>query len=160
MQAPSGRHSSYPFLTFSLDGGQWSASRPGHALPPGKGPPVPTGQQPGWAWELVWTQRLEKKSFSSAGNRTPVIQSVLRYYTGNESYHYAVFSILALLSLSWLQLYFWSTWFWNIFNKRSSLKMRHNRKIHHLYHRTLYKRNYKHLNDDRAHFSCDRPNNA
>jgi hypothetical protein len=26
-----------------LDGGEWSASRPGRALPPGKGPPVPVG---------------------------------------------------------------------------------------------------------------------
>jgi hypothetical protein len=26
-----------------LDGGEWSASCPGRALPPGKGPPVPIG---------------------------------------------------------------------------------------------------------------------
>jgi hypothetical protein len=30
-------------LTLILDGGEWSASRPGRALPPGKGPPVPIG---------------------------------------------------------------------------------------------------------------------
>jgi hypothetical protein len=29
--------------------GEWSASRPSSALPPGKGPPVPTGQEAGWA---------------------------------------------------------------------------------------------------------------
>jgi hypothetical protein len=34
-----GRYSSYSFTTSSLDGGEWSASCPGHALPPGKGPP-------------------------------------------------------------------------------------------------------------------------
>jgi hypothetical protein len=32
----------------SLDGGERSASRPGHALTPGKGPPVPTVQEAGW----------------------------------------------------------------------------------------------------------------
>jgi hypothetical protein len=35
------RYSSYSFSTSALDGGEWSASRPGRALPPGKGPPVP-----------------------------------------------------------------------------------------------------------------------
>jgi hypothetical protein len=33
------RHSSYSFSTSALDGGEWSASRPDRALPPGKGPP-------------------------------------------------------------------------------------------------------------------------
>jgi hypothetical protein len=37
------RYSSYSFLTWALDGGEWSASRPGRALPPGKEPPVPIG---------------------------------------------------------------------------------------------------------------------
>jgi hypothetical protein len=36
------RCSLYPFLTSALEGGEWSASRPGHALPPGKEPLVPT----------------------------------------------------------------------------------------------------------------------
>jgi hypothetical protein len=36
-------------------GGEWSASRPGRALAPGKGPPVPIGQEAGWAPEPVWT---------------------------------------------------------------------------------------------------------
>jgi hypothetical protein len=31
------------FFTSALDGSEWSASRPGHALPPGKEPPVPVG---------------------------------------------------------------------------------------------------------------------
>jgi len=31
--------------------------------------------------EPVWTQRLEKKSFAPAGDRTPVVQSVVRHYT-------------------------------------------------------------------------------
>jgi hypothetical protein len=35
------RYSSYSFLTSALEGGEWSASRPGRALPPRKEPPVP-----------------------------------------------------------------------------------------------------------------------
>jgi hypothetical protein len=45
--------------------GEWSASRPGRALAPGKGPPVPIVQEAGWAPESVWTQRLQKKILSS-----------------------------------------------------------------------------------------------
>jgi hypothetical protein len=37
------RYSSYSFLTSVLDGGEWSLSRPGRALPPGKEPPIPIG---------------------------------------------------------------------------------------------------------------------
>jgi hypothetical protein len=33
----------------------------------------------GWASELVWTQRIEEKSFASAGDRTPVVQSIVRH---------------------------------------------------------------------------------
>jgi hypothetical protein len=53
------RYSSYSFSTSALDRGEWSASCPGHALAPGKGPPVPIVQEAGWAPELVWTQRLQ-----------------------------------------------------------------------------------------------------
>jgi hypothetical protein len=42
-------------------------SRPGRALPPGKGPPVPIVQEAGWASEPVWTQRLEEKFFVLPG---------------------------------------------------------------------------------------------
>jgi hypothetical protein len=55
-------------MTSALDGGEWSVSRPGHALPLGKGPLVPIGQEAGWAPELVWTHRIEEKSFSPAGD--------------------------------------------------------------------------------------------
>jgi hypothetical protein len=41
-------YSSYSFSTSAIDGGEWSASRPGRALPPGKGPPVPIVQEAGW----------------------------------------------------------------------------------------------------------------
>jgi hypothetical protein len=53
-------------------GGEWSVSRLGRALAPGKGPPVPIVQEAGWASEPVWTQRLQEKSFALAGDRTPI----------------------------------------------------------------------------------------
>jgi hypothetical protein len=45
-------YSSYLFATSALDAGEWLASRPGRALPPGKGPPVPIVQEAGWAPDL------------------------------------------------------------------------------------------------------------
>jgi hypothetical protein len=50
-------------------------------LYPGKGPQVPIGMEAGWAPGPVWTQRLEEKSCASAGDRTPVVDSVVRHYT-------------------------------------------------------------------------------
>jgi hypothetical protein len=55
--------------------GEWSVSHPGRALPAGKGPPVPVGQEAGWASELVWIQRLQEKFIASAGDQTLVAQS-------------------------------------------------------------------------------------
>jgi hypothetical protein len=52
------RYSSYSYSTSALDRGEWSASRPGRALAPGKGPLVPIIQEAGWAPEPVWTKRL------------------------------------------------------------------------------------------------------
>jgi hypothetical protein len=75
------KYSSYSFLTSALDGGAWTASRPGRALHPGKGPPVPIVQEVGWAPEQFWTQRLEEKSFAPAGHRTLIVTSVVRHYT-------------------------------------------------------------------------------
>jgi hypothetical protein len=62
-------------------GGEWSASRPNRALPPGKEPPVPIGQEARWASEPVWTQKLEEKSSAPVGDRTPVVQPVVSHYT-------------------------------------------------------------------------------
>jgi hypothetical protein len=71
----------YSFLTLALDG----VSGQRHALaapyPREKTPPVPTGQEAGWASELAWTQRLEEKSFASTGDWTPIVQSLVRRYT-------------------------------------------------------------------------------
>jgi hypothetical protein len=66
------RYNPYSFSTSALDGGEWSASHPGRALAPGKGSPVPSAQEAGWAPEPVWTQRLQEKSFASAGDRTSI----------------------------------------------------------------------------------------
>jgi hypothetical protein len=63
---------SYSFKTSALDGGEWSASRPGCALPPGKGTTVTIEQEAGWAPEPVWTQRLQEKSFVPARDRTSI----------------------------------------------------------------------------------------
>jgi hypothetical protein len=57
------RYSSYSFTTSALNREEWSASRPGCASPPGKGPPVPIVQEAGRAPEPIWTQTLEEKSF-------------------------------------------------------------------------------------------------
>jgi hypothetical protein len=75
------RYNSYSYLTSALDGGEWSASRPGRALSQGKELPVPIGQEAGWAPEPVWTQRLDEKSSASVGDQTPVVQSVVSHYT-------------------------------------------------------------------------------
>jgi hypothetical protein len=75
------RYSSYSYLTSALDGGEWSSSRPGRALPPGKGPPVPILQEAEWAPEPVWTQGLEEKSSAPVGDRTPIVHPAVRHYT-------------------------------------------------------------------------------
>jgi hypothetical protein len=75
------RCSSYSFSTAALDGGEWPASRPGRAFTPGERTPVPIVQEAGRAPEPVWTQRLDEKSFAPAGDRSPVVQPVVRHYT-------------------------------------------------------------------------------
>jgi hypothetical protein len=75
------RKRSNSYLTSTLDGGEWSTSRPGRALSQGKGPQVPIWQEAGWTPEPVWTQRLEEKSSASVGGRTPVVQSLVSHYT-------------------------------------------------------------------------------
>jgi hypothetical protein len=41
-------YSSYSFLTSALNGGEWSASRPGHLLLPGKDSQYPLDRRLGW----------------------------------------------------------------------------------------------------------------
>jgi hypothetical protein len=67
-------YSSYSFTTSALDGSEWSASRPGRALPRESTP----GTHCTGVWvgpEPVWTQRLEEISFASAGYRTSIARS-------------------------------------------------------------------------------------
>jgi hypothetical protein len=45
----------HAFLTSEIDGGEWSASRPGR-FTPGKKPFVSNGEEAGWAPKPVWTQ--------------------------------------------------------------------------------------------------------
>jgi hypothetical protein len=68
-------YSSYSFTTSALGGGEWSASRLGRPLAPGKGSPVLIVQEAGWAPDPVWTQRLEETSLASAGDRTSIAPS-------------------------------------------------------------------------------------
>jgi hypothetical protein len=77
-------YSSYSFSTSALDRGEWSASRPGRALGPGKGTPVPIVQQAGRAAGAVWTQGATGKILSPLPGSNldrPVVQSVARHYT-------------------------------------------------------------------------------
>jgi hypothetical protein len=76
-------YSSYSFTTWALDGGEWSASRPGRALAPGKEPPVPIIQEAGWDPESILTQRLEENFFRFCRGSNldrPVVQPVARHY--------------------------------------------------------------------------------
>jgi hypothetical protein len=51
-------YSSYSFTTSAPAGDEWS--RPGRALPPGKLPPVPIGQETGWPSERSWHRGWRK----------------------------------------------------------------------------------------------------
>jgi hypothetical protein len=75
-------YSSYSFSTSTLDGGEWSATRPGRALPPGKGPPVPIVQEAGWAPEPDTEVRGKILCPRRESNPDrPVVQPVVRHYT-------------------------------------------------------------------------------
>jgi hypothetical protein len=80
MQAPMGRgkYSSYSFLISALDRCEWSASLPGRDLPPGKDPLYLLDRR--MVGPQSWSD-TEEKLFSAAGDRTPVVQYVVRQYT-------------------------------------------------------------------------------
>jgi hypothetical protein len=54
-------------MTMALEGGEWSASRPGRTLPPGKDA-VPIVQGAGWAPGPVWTGA---ENIAPSGIRSP-----------------------------------------------------------------------------------------
>jgi hypothetical protein len=80
MQATGERRATAPTHLWPRHWGNWSASRPVSSLRR-KRTPVPIVQEAGCASELVWTQRLEEKSFATAGNPTPVVQCIVTHYT-------------------------------------------------------------------------------
>jgi hypothetical protein len=71
------KYTSYSFFISALPDGVSGQRRTlSRALPLGKGPPVPIGWEAGWPLELVCSQRVGEKSFASARDLTPVVQSV------------------------------------------------------------------------------------
>jgi hypothetical protein len=78
------RRYSSSFLTSAVDGGEWSASRPGSALAMGEGHLIPIVQEAGWAPEAVWILRLEERSFRLCRGSNPdrqVVQPIVTQYT-------------------------------------------------------------------------------
>jgi hypothetical protein len=79
-----GRYSSYSFLTSALDGGEWSASRPGRDLPPGE-------RTPGTHWIGGWVglracldagaRRKILCPYRGSNLDRPVVQPLVRDYT-------------------------------------------------------------------------------
>jgi hypothetical protein len=55
-------------MTAGLEGGEWSASRPGRTLPPGKDP-VPILLEAGWAPGPVWTGGKTRPNRNSKPDR-------------------------------------------------------------------------------------------
>jgi len=61
-------------MTAALEGGEWSAARPGRSLSPGKDP-VPILQEAGWAPGPVWASgksRLHRDSIPDRPARSSV----------------------------------------------------------------------------------------
>jgi hypothetical protein len=76
------RYSSYSFLTSALDGGEWSASRPGRALPHGKDPRYPLYTRLVYLRTGLDTEVRGKILCPCRGSNpdSPVVQSVVRHY--------------------------------------------------------------------------------
>jgi hypothetical protein len=78
------RYSSYSFSTSALDGGEWSASRPGRAFTPGERTPG-THRTGGWVGPIAGldTEARGKILCPSRGSNPdrPVVQPVVRQYT-------------------------------------------------------------------------------
>jgi hypothetical protein len=66
------------------------------------GPSVTIVQEAGRFSELVWTQKLEEKSFPSARDRTPVVQSVVGHYAD-----WATPAFLRNLVVNWMTISKW-----------------------------------------------------
>ena len=68
-------------MTAALEGGEWSAARPGCTLPSGK-TRYPILQEAGWAPGPAWTGGKSRPHRDSIPDRQPVAQSLYRL-----SYH-------------------------------------------------------------------------
>jgi hypothetical protein len=77
------RCNSYSFLSWALDGGEWSASHPGRALPRGKDHRYPLYRRLGGPQSRSGHMLLEKSFCLCRGSNLdlPVVQYVLRHYT-------------------------------------------------------------------------------
>ena len=64
-------------MTAALEGGEWSAARPGRNLPPGKDP-VPILHEAGWAPGPVWTGGKSRPHRDSIPDRPTPSQSLNR----------------------------------------------------------------------------------
>ena len=75
-------------MTASLEGGEWSAARPGRTLPPGKDP-VPILQKSGWAPGPIWTGGKSRPHRDSIPDRPARSQSLYRLsYRAHKSLSY------------------------------------------------------------------------
>jgi hypothetical protein len=84
MEALGGREDiALLILDLGSRGGEWSASRPGRALLPGKGPPVPIVQEAGCTRAGLDTEATGKVLCLCRGSNPdgPVVQPVVRHYT-------------------------------------------------------------------------------
>jgi hypothetical protein len=69
------------FFTWAVVGGEWSASCH-YRFAPGKGPPVPIGQETGWAPEPVWmTWRENSCPYRDSNSDSSVVRPVASRYT-------------------------------------------------------------------------------
>ena len=64
-------------MTAALERGEWSTTRPGRTLPPGKYP-VPILQEAGWAPGPVWTGGKSRPHRDSIPDRPARSQSLYR----------------------------------------------------------------------------------
>jgi hypothetical protein len=77
------RYSSTHSLTSALDGGEWSASRPGRFIPKERAPG--TNWIGGWVGTRIVLDAVVKRKIPSphleSNPRTPIVQSVAQRYT-------------------------------------------------------------------------------
>ena len=85
-------------MTTALEGGEWSAARPGRTLPPGKDP-VPILQEAGWAPGPVWMGRKPRLHRDSITDRPAHSRSLYRLSYPAHKYNMYKVKLLLLLHL-------------------------------------------------------------